>query len=121
MKKLQLAKAPDLCFTCHKAMKEKMAKEKVHSPAEDCLNCHSPHYSVQKAARHPAGGRALRAVPRHEGRQVLEGAPRHRPEEHELHQLPQPPLLEGPQVLQGGGARAVRGTFLRRLPRRPAK
>ncbi len=49
MKKLLLAKAPDLCFTCHKAMKEKMAKEKVHSPAEDCLNCHSPHYSVQKA------------------------------------------------------------------------
>jgi predicted CXXCH cytochrome family protein len=37
-------------------MKEKMAKEKVHSPAEDCLSCHQPHFAAQlHLAAQPVG------------------------------------------------------------------
>ncbi len=33
---------------CHKDLKEKMRKEKTHSPAgRDCLRCHAPHFAGQ--------------------------------------------------------------------------
>jgi predicted CXXCH cytochrome family protein len=48
LKSLLLASRPDLCLTCHKNMKERMAKENVHAPAAgDCLTCHKPHFSAQ--------------------------------------------------------------------------
>jgi predicted CXXCH cytochrome family protein len=34
-------------MSCHKAMKQKIASEKAHSPADDCLTCHAPHASAQ--------------------------------------------------------------------------
>jgi predicted CXXCH cytochrome family protein len=43
-----LAKTPDVCVACHKDMKERMAKEKVHQPADDCSTCHQPHDAVQE-------------------------------------------------------------------------
>ena len=47
---LLLASSPDLCLTCHKDLKERMAKEKAHSPAAtDCLRCHTPHFGAQQA------------------------------------------------------------------------
>jgi predicted CXXCH cytochrome family protein len=46
LNKLLLAQGPDLCLTCHKDLKEKMQKEKTHSPAgRDCLRCHGPHFT----------------------------------------------------------------------------
>jgi predicted CXXCH cytochrome family protein len=47
LQKLMLAKTPDVCTTCHKTMKQKIAAEKAHSPADDCLTCHAPHASAQ--------------------------------------------------------------------------
>jgi predicted CXXCH cytochrome family protein len=47
MKSLLLAQSPDLCFSCHKQVKEQMKKQKVHAPAEDCLTCHQPHAAAQ--------------------------------------------------------------------------
>jgi predicted CXXCH cytochrome family protein len=45
---LLLAKTPDLCLTCHKALKTRMAEERVHPPAaRDCLRCHQPHSSAE--------------------------------------------------------------------------
>jgi predicted CXXCH cytochrome family protein len=44
--KLMLAKAPDVCTTCHKALKTKMASETAHAAADDCLTCHAPHASA---------------------------------------------------------------------------
>jgi predicted CXXCH cytochrome family protein len=45
--KLLLAKSPDLCFSCHKALKERVAAEKTHAPIEDCGTCHQPHASSE--------------------------------------------------------------------------
>ncbi len=48
LEKLLLAASPDMCLTCHKDLKAKMDREKVHSPARrDCLRCHKPHVSAQ--------------------------------------------------------------------------
>jgi predicted CXXCH cytochrome family protein len=47
LKKLLLAGSPDLCTSCHKELKARMATDKVHSPAEDCLGCHAPHASPE--------------------------------------------------------------------------
>jgi predicted CXXCH cytochrome family protein len=47
LKKLLLAQSPDLCFSCHKDIKARMDKDKVHSPASDCMNCHKPHGSKE--------------------------------------------------------------------------
>ncbi len=47
LKKLLFATAPDLCLSCHKAMKSKLAAEKQHGPVDDCLACHRPHVSGQ--------------------------------------------------------------------------
>jgi predicted CXXCH cytochrome family protein len=44
--KLLLVESPDMCFECHKDIKEKVEKEKAHQPAQrDCLRCHKPHVS----------------------------------------------------------------------------
>jgi predicted CXXCH cytochrome family protein len=49
LNKLLLAQGSDLCLTCHKSLKEKMLKEKVHSPAaRDCQRCHAPHFSRER-------------------------------------------------------------------------
>jgi predicted CXXCH cytochrome family protein len=42
-----LAQGPDLCFTCHKPVKDRMAAGKMHPPADDCLTCHQPHTSAE--------------------------------------------------------------------------
>jgi predicted CXXCH cytochrome family protein len=43
---LMLAKAPDLCLTCHKTLKASLEEGRVHPPAaRDCLRCHKPHAS----------------------------------------------------------------------------
>jgi len=43
-----VAKSPELCLSCHKDLKEKMDKEKVHQPAlADCQKCHKPHFSSE--------------------------------------------------------------------------
>jgi predicted CXXCH cytochrome family protein len=42
--------SPDLCLACHKDIKNRMQGERVHPPAaRDCLRCHAPHASVEKA------------------------------------------------------------------------
>ena len=44
--KLLVVESPDLCFTCHKNMKERLGKDITHPPAaRDCLRCHLPHFS----------------------------------------------------------------------------
>jgi predicted CXXCH cytochrome family protein len=45
LKQLQLARAPDLCLTCHKDLKTELAAERPHQPVEDCSTCHLPHAS----------------------------------------------------------------------------
>ena len=48
VKGLLLAEAPDICLTCHKALKARMEKEKTHPPAiRDCRRCHRPHFSAE--------------------------------------------------------------------------
>jgi predicted CXXCH cytochrome family protein len=47
MPKLLLAKAPDLCFSCHKKTKERLAAETRHAPVDDCGTCHRPHSSSE--------------------------------------------------------------------------
>jgi predicted CXXCH cytochrome family protein len=43
-----LAKTPDVCLNCHKALKTAMEGSRVHSPAaRDCLRCHKPHASPE--------------------------------------------------------------------------
>jgi predicted CXXCH cytochrome family protein len=47
---LLVAKSPELCLTCHKDLKARMAKDNVHQPAaRDCLRCHKPHASAEDA------------------------------------------------------------------------
>jgi len=56
LKTLLLAKSPDLCTSCHKPLKERIATEKAHPPVDDCLTCHAPHHSAQpKLATQPLG------------------------------------------------------------------
>jgi predicted CXXCH cytochrome family protein len=46
LEKLLLANSPDMCLNCHKDLKARFDREKVHSPARrDCLRCHKPHVS----------------------------------------------------------------------------
>ena len=45
--KLVLAKTPDLCFACHKSVKELVASGKSHAPVDDCTSCHRPHWAKQ--------------------------------------------------------------------------
>jgi predicted CXXCH cytochrome family protein len=47
LKNLLLAQPPDLCTSCHKDLKARVAAEKAHQPVEDCSTCHSPHASPQ--------------------------------------------------------------------------
>jgi predicted CXXCH cytochrome family protein len=48
LKKLLLAKSPDLCFACHKSVKDALAKKNTHPPAtDDCGSCHTHHASTQ--------------------------------------------------------------------------
>ena len=49
LKTLLLAQGNDLCYICHKDIKERLSKEKAHNPArQDCLSCHKPHYAASK-------------------------------------------------------------------------
>ena len=46
--KLLLSPSPDLCLTCHKGTKEKLAKETPHPPAQkNCQTSHLPHFSAE--------------------------------------------------------------------------
>jgi predicted CXXCH cytochrome family protein len=47
LKTLLLGTSPDLCLSCHKKMKDKIASETAHRPVDDCLSCHKPHGSPE--------------------------------------------------------------------------
>ena len=34
-------------FSCHKQMKEVLAKQRTHAPVSDCGTCHKPHFSAE--------------------------------------------------------------------------
>ena len=70
LKTLLLAQAPGPCFSCHKHVKEQMATQKVHAPAEDCLTCHQPHAAGAGELARPATGTSSAAsatTPRRQG------------------------------------------------------
>jgi predicted CXXCH cytochrome family protein len=95
--------APELCLECHEAISERMeSADTVHDPAEDCLDCHTPHGGEVEAMLREVSGEDLRPLcfECHDEKDVLGGKVTHGPVEdgacndcHDPHASPNASLL----------------------------
>ena len=114
LKNLLVAKAPDLCLSCHKAL-QRAAREREEARAGRRL----PHLPPA-ARREPTRSSSSQTVSSvcdqcHSAKDKTFAvrAPRHRREQDRLRELPRSALVEGPEAVQEGGTPTVRRAAVR--------